>query len=112
MKLENTQTKTNEKKLIEKRVKTVARYIINHNATIEDASKEYWLPKSIVASDLNTRLIRIDPVLYEKYKECVRQRRIVRIADASRAWQAERKTLSHEQLTRRRFGVLSSEKII
>ena len=112
MKLENTQHKSKEKIMIEKRVKTVARYIISHNATIDDASKEYWLPKGIITRDLNTRLMNIDPVLYEKYKKCVRQRKSAHLSNVARSWQAQRKTLTRDQLDRRRFGVLYSEKIV
>lgn len=51
---------------IEARVKEVAQYIVENEATIRDTAKKFGWSKSTIQKDLRDRLYRIDPVLYKE----------------------------------------------
>ena len=48
---------------IEERVIEIARYIIDHNATVRQAAKHYGISKSTVHKDGTERLHQISPTL-------------------------------------------------
>ena len=48
---------------IEERVIEIARYIIDHNATVRQAAKHYGISKSTVHKDVTERLHQISPTL-------------------------------------------------
>lgn len=48
---------------IEERVIEIARYIIDHNATVRQAAKHYGISKSTVHKDVTERLHQISPAL-------------------------------------------------
>lgn len=48
---------------IEERAVAVAGYIIEHNATVRQAAKQFGVSKSTVHKDVTERLLRINPSL-------------------------------------------------
>ena len=51
------------KKYIEERAMEVAGYIIEHNATVRQAAKQFGISKSTVHKDCAERLVQIHPAL-------------------------------------------------
>lgn len=51
------------KDYIEERAVTIANYIIEHNATVRQAAKQFGISKSTAHKDLVERLIDINPTL-------------------------------------------------
>jgi putative DeoR family transcriptional regulator (stage III sporulation protein D) len=51
------------KDYIEERAVDIAVYIIEHNATVRQAAKEFGISKSTVHKDVTDRLLRINPGL-------------------------------------------------
>lgn len=51
------------KKYIEERAVEVANYIIEHNATVRQAAKQFGISKSTVHKDCSDRLLIINPNL-------------------------------------------------
>ena len=51
------------KKYIEDRAVEVANYIIEHNATVRQAAKQFGISKSTVHKDCSYRLLLINPAL-------------------------------------------------
>ncbi len=51
------------KDYIEERAVDIATYIIEHNATVRQAAKEFGISKSTVHKDVTDRLLRINPGL-------------------------------------------------
>lgn len=51
------------KKYIEDRAVEVANYIIEHNATVRQAAKQFGISKSTVHKDCSDRLLLINPAL-------------------------------------------------
>ena len=56
------------KDYIEQRINLLAAYIIENNATVRSAAKEFSLSKSSVHKDVTERLLKIDPLLAVKVK--------------------------------------------
>lgn len=54
------------KEIIEKRVKSVADYIINTNKTIREIANYYKMSKSTIHKDLTERLVELDKEKYLK----------------------------------------------
>jgi putative DeoR family transcriptional regulator (stage III sporulation protein D) len=52
------------KETIEERACKLAQYIIEHNATVRAAAKEFGVSKSTVHKDIRDRLPSIQPTLY------------------------------------------------
>lgn len=53
------------KEYIEQRAMEIARYIIDNNATVRQAAKQFGVSKSTVHKDITDRLIQINPLLAE-----------------------------------------------
>lgn len=51
------------KSYIEERAMEIARYIIDNNATVRQAAKQYGISKSTVHKDITDRLLQISPAL-------------------------------------------------
>ncbi|MBQ2967007.1 MAG: sporulation transcriptional regulator SpoIIID [Clostridia bacterium] len=56
------------KNYIEKRVLSLADYIIRHKCTVRNAAKEFNISKSTVHKDVAYRLEHINPKLYQKVR--------------------------------------------
>lgn len=54
---------------IKTRIIEEANFIIDNNATIRRAAKEFNLSKSTIHKDMSERLIKINPFLYKSVKE-------------------------------------------
>ena len=57
------------KDYIEQRVNLLAQYIIENNATVRSAAKEFSLSKSSVHKDVTDRLTKFDPILASEVKK-------------------------------------------
>lgn len=56
------------KDYIEKRVVSLAEYILMHKCTVRDAAKEFKISKSTVHKDVAQRLEYLDAKLYQKVR--------------------------------------------
>ena len=56
------------KEYIEKRAIEIANYIIEHEATVRQAAKQFGISKSTVHKDLTERLPRVNPGLYKQVR--------------------------------------------
>ena len=56
------------KEYIEKRAVEIANYIIEHEATVRQAAKQFGISKSTVHKDLTERLPRVNPGLYKQVR--------------------------------------------
>lgn len=56
------------KDYIEERVLELAEYIIETNATVRSAAKQYRISKSTVHKDVTERLHELNPALYQQVK--------------------------------------------
>lgn len=54
---------------IEERAVAIAKYIVETNATVRQAAKEFGVSKSTVHKDVTERLIHINPSLAEKTRK-------------------------------------------
>ena len=54
------------KGIVEERAAELGSYIINNNATVRTAAKEFHISKSTVHKDVTERLKKYDPSLYGK----------------------------------------------
>mgnify|MGYP003297777198 CR=1 FL=1 len=61
------------KDYIEKRAIDLANYIIEHNATVRQAAKEFDVSKSTVHKDVTERLEKLSPVLYPQVREILEE---------------------------------------
>lgn len=57
------------KDYIEQRINLLAQYIIENNATVRRAAKEFSLSKSSVHKDVTERLAKFDPILALEVKK-------------------------------------------
>ena len=57
------------KSYIEERAIEIAKYIIEHNATVRQTAKEFGISKSTVHKDVTERLASIRPSLAERTRE-------------------------------------------
>lgn len=53
------------KEYIEQRAMEIARYIIDNNATVRQAAKQFGVSKSTVHKDITDRLVQINPLWAE-----------------------------------------------
>jgi putative DeoR family transcriptional regulator (stage III sporulation protein D) len=63
---------------IEERACELAAYIIENNATVRTAAKEFGVSKSTVHKDLTDRLKTLDRGLYQKVKRVLEQNKAER----------------------------------
>ncbi len=63
---------------IEERACELAAYIIENNATVRTAAKEFGVSKSTVHKDLTDRLRTLDRGLYQKVKRVLEQNKAER----------------------------------
>ena len=63
---------------IEERVVTLARYIIEHKATVRAAAKKYGISKSTVHKDLAERLPAMNRALYRQVKAVLEENKAER----------------------------------
>ena len=56
------------KGIVEERAAELGSYIINNNATVRTAAKEFHISKSTVHKDVTERLFYIDRLLYNQVK--------------------------------------------
>ena len=54
------------KKYIEERAVEIATYIIENNATVRQAAKQFGISKSTVHKDITQTLQRVNPTLYQQ----------------------------------------------
>ena len=66
------------KDYIEERVRYLAEYIIEHNATVRSTAKEFSLSKSSVHKDVTERLAKIDAPLAAGVKEVLEKNKAER----------------------------------
>ena len=57
------------KDYIEERAVDIAEYIIEHNATVRQAAKEFGISKSTVHKDVTDRLLKINPGLAQETRK-------------------------------------------
>ena len=57
------------KDYIEERAMEIARYIIENNATVRQAAKQFGISKSTVHKDVSERLIWINPALASEVRK-------------------------------------------
>lgn len=57
------------KEYIEQRAMEIARYIIDNNATVRQAAKQFGVSKSTVHKDITERLMQINPMLAEDARQ-------------------------------------------
>ena len=57
------------KSYIEERAIEIAKYIIEHNATVRQTAKEFGISKSTVHKDITDRLCHINPSLAEEIRK-------------------------------------------
>lgn len=57
------------KEYIEQRAMEIAKYIIDNNATVRQAAKQFGVSKSTVHKDITDRLAQINPVLAEDARQ-------------------------------------------
>ncbi|HEY8436759.1 MAG TPA: sporulation transcriptional regulator SpoIIID [Haloplasmataceae bacterium] len=65
-------------KEIQERVLSIARDIIAHQETIRNIAKVYNVSKSTVHKDLSSRLLLIDPQMYEQVKKLMEYNKSMR----------------------------------
>lgn len=53
---------------LKERILSLAVYVIEKNATVREAAKEFGISKSTVHKDLSQRLISINPYLFEEVR--------------------------------------------
>ena len=58
--------KKRKSEIIEARVKECAKIMISEQCTIRQAAKKLYVSKSTVENDIRRRMIKIDPVSYDK----------------------------------------------
>lgn len=61
------------KGLPEERAVSLARYIIENNATVRQTAKEFAISKSTVHKDVSERLFNINEALYKQVKAVLEQ---------------------------------------
>ena len=57
------------KSYIEERAMEIAKYIIEHNATVRQTAKEFGISKSTVHKDVTERLQQINPALAKEARQ-------------------------------------------
>ena len=57
------------KEYIEQRAMEIAKYIIDNNATVRQAAKQFGVSKSTVHKDITDRLVQINPLLAEDARQ-------------------------------------------
>lgn len=57
------------KGIVEERAVELGNYILEHNATVRAAAKEFGISKSTVHMDVSQRLQRVNPQLYKNVKK-------------------------------------------
>ena len=57
------------KDYIEERAMNIANYIIEHNATVRQAAKEFGISKSTVHKDVTERLMQVNPALAKEARK-------------------------------------------
>lgn len=75
------------KSYIEERAMEIARYIIEHNATVRQTAKEFGISKSTVHKDVTERLLQINPALAKQARQVLdvnKQERHIRGGMATR----------------------------
>ena len=60
------------KTYIEERAIEIANYMIEHNATVRQAAKNFGISKSTVHKDVTERLKKINPQLYKQVAEVLK----------------------------------------
>ena len=58
---------------IEERAAMVAQYIVENNATVRQAAKQFGISKSTVHKDITDRLVPVNPVLAEQTRQVLNQ---------------------------------------
>lgn len=72
---------------IEERAVEIAKYIIDHNATVRQTAKEFGISKSTVHKDVTERLIQVNPALAKQARQVLdvnKQERHIRGGMATR----------------------------
>ncbi|MGN0292200.1 MAG: sporulation transcriptional regulator SpoIIID [Lachnospiraceae bacterium] len=75
------------KSYIEERAIEIAKYIIEHNATVRQTAKEFGISKSTVHKDVTERLSQINPTLAKQARQVLdvnKQERHIRGGMATR----------------------------
>ncbi len=63
---------------LEQRTLRIARHIIGTNATVRAAAKAFGLSKSTVHKDMEERLKRLDPALFQQVRRVLAHNKAVR----------------------------------
>lgn len=75
------------KSYIEERAVEIAKYIIEHNATVRQTAKKFGISKSTVHKDVTERLLQINPSLAKQTRQVLdvnKQERHIRGGMATR----------------------------
>ena len=72
------------KSYIEERAIEIAKYIIEHNATVRQTAKEFGISKSTVHKDVTERLQQINPSLAKEALDVNKEERHIRGGLATR----------------------------
>ncbi len=84
------------KDYIERRAITLAEYILEHNATVRDAAKQFGYSKSGVHKDVTARLTEFDPILALEVKKVLdknKAERHIRGGQATKLKYEQQKTI-------------------
>ena len=75
------------KTVVEERAIELGEYIVEHNATVRAAAKEFGISKSTVHMDVSDRLKNVDPTLYLQVRQVLdinKEQRHIRGGNATR----------------------------
>lgn len=64
--------------ILEERALRLGEYIVEKNATVRNAAKEFGISKSTVHADVSQRLKRINPSLYKQVRRVLDQNKAER----------------------------------
>jgi putative DeoR family transcriptional regulator (stage III sporulation protein D) len=84
------------KTYIEERAVEIANYIIEHNATVRQAAKNFGISKSTVHKDVTDRLERVNPQLAAEARKVIEVNKSERHI---RGGMATREKYAHRQVT-------------
>ncbi len=63
---------------VEERAVELGRYIVENNATVRSAAKQFGISKSTVHTDVSKRLSQLSPMLYEQVRAVLEENKAQR----------------------------------
>ncbi len=89
------------KGLPEERAVALGNYIIEHDATVRQAAKEFNISKSTVHKDVSERLKSISPQLYQQVKQVLEKNKSERHIRGGMATKSKYERLKEREVKRR-----------